>query len=135
MGQTIDLCTMKCRGRFGVGVRGDCHKRFTIGCTSPPRQQNGQTPKILMQTKFGIYSIFKRKSSKKKKKELTYLLGYLGDESLCPVGVTLFNLFLKEFPLGAVTIELSKEFHGSNTRFVKKYFLTSVFTLTLCNLN
>ena len=60
---------------------------------------------------------------------------YLGDESLCPVGVTLFNLFLKEFPLGAVTIELSKEFHGSTTRFVKKYFLTSVFTLTLCNLN
>ena len=35
-------------------VRGDCHKRFTIGCTSPPRQQNGQTQKILMQTKFGI---------------------------------------------------------------------------------
>ena len=48
---------------------GDCHKRFTIGCTSPPRQQNGQTPKALMQTKFGIQSIFKRKASKKIKKK------------------------------------------------------------------
>ena len=41
MGQTIDLCTMKCRGGFGEGVRGGaCHKRFTIGCTSPPRQSH-----------------------------------------------------------------------------------------------
>ena len=65
---------------------------------------------------------------------LTYFYFYLSHESLCPVGTTLFNLFLKEFPLGAVTIELSKEFHGSTTRFVKNCFLTSVFALTLCNL-
>ena len=52
MGQTIDLCTMQCRG--GVGEGGGGHKRFTIGITSPPLQQNGHTPKKLMQTKFGL---------------------------------------------------------------------------------
>ena len=31
------------------------------------------------------------------------------------MGVTLVSLFLKEFPLGAVTIEFSKEFHGVTT--------------------
>jgi len=47
------------------------------------------------------------------------------------VDLILFSLFSKQFRLGASTVSWSKLFHLSMTRFVNKYFLTSMLNLGL----
>jgi len=62
----------------------------------------------------------------------TYLLGYLVNQSLCPLGMTP-KFFLNEPILGAVTVLSLKLFHESTTRWAKKFFAKLLLTCTLCN--
>ena len=62
---------------------------------------------------------------------VTWLLGYLVDKSSSPDGTTRINLLWKESTVSESITSEDNKFHGSTTRWEKKYFWISVLAYGL----